>query len=178
MRLWEREKRHTSSSSSGAHPRLHVTHLKPKWHTSSSGGSQLAHLLQRATDLVHGVIEVGEAVLESGGGTVVGFNPLTSTKINHKQTHPFNNKKHNSNITTTQSEQPQHRSKTNLNQIYKPKLLYKQTTAKPTSFATSNHQEKRFGAEMDDWRPPHEGQRSPQWAKINPTSETHGSQKN
>ena len=108
---------------------------------------------------------------------MVGFNPLTSTKINHKQTHPFNNKKHNSNITTTQSEQPQHRSKTNLNQIYKPKLLYKQTTAKPTSFATSNHQEKRLVPRWMNRRPPHEGQRSPQWAEINPTSETHGSQK-
>jgi hypothetical protein len=105
------------------------------------------------------------------------LNPLTSTKLNHKQTRPFNNQKHNSNITTTQSEQPQHRSKTNLNQIYKPKLLYKQTTVKPTSFATSAHQEKRFGAEVDDRRPPHEGQRSPQWAEINPTNETHGSQK-
>ena len=81
---------------------------------------------------------------------VSGFDQSTPTKLNHKQTRPFNNQKHNSNITTTQSEQPQYRSKTNLNQIYKPKLLYKQTTAKPTSFATSNHQEKRFGAEVDD----------------------------
>jgi hypothetical protein len=75
---------------------------------------------------------------------VSGFDQSTPTKLNHKQTRPFNNQKHNSNITTTQSEQPQHRSKTNLNQIYKPKLLYKQTTAKPTSFATSNHQEKHL----------------------------------
>ena len=80
MRLRERERRHTSSSSSDAHPHLHVTHLKPKRHTSSSGGSQLANLLQRATDLVHGVIEVGEAVLESGGGTVVGFKSIDIDK--------------------------------------------------------------------------------------------------
>jgi hypothetical protein len=54
--------------------------MKPKRHTSSSDGSQLAHLLQRATDLVHGVIEVGEAVLESGGGTVVGFKSIDIDK--------------------------------------------------------------------------------------------------
>jgi hypothetical protein len=64
----------------GAHPRLHVTHLKPKRHTSSSGGSQLAHLLQQATDLFHDVIEVGEAVVENGGGTMVGFKSIDINK--------------------------------------------------------------------------------------------------
>jgi hypothetical protein len=65
---------------------------------------------------------------EKEGSRFDDFDQSTPTKLNHKQTRPFNNQKHNSNITTTQSEQPQHKSKTNLNQIYKPKLLYKQTT--------------------------------------------------
>ena len=48
----------------GAHPRLHVTHLKPKRFTSF----HLSHLSERAANLVVGVAEGGEAVLKGGGG--------------------------------------------------------------------------------------------------------------
>jgi hypothetical protein len=49
---------------------------------------------------------------------VSGFDQSTPTKLNHKQTRPFNNQKHNSNITITQSEQPQHRSKPITTQLW------------------------------------------------------------
>ena len=55
----------------GAHPRLHVAHLEPKRVHSQTRGSELTHLLQRAADLVDRVAEIGEAVVQSRGGSAV-----------------------------------------------------------------------------------------------------------
>lgn len=54
----------------GAHPRLHVAHLEPERRRVDV--VDLAHLLERAADLVDSVVEVLEAVVERGGGSAVG----------------------------------------------------------------------------------------------------------
>ncbi|GMN38531.1 hypothetical protein TIFTF001_007763 [Ficus carica] len=59
----------------GAHPRLDVAHLEPKRLAAAGPGAadvEMAHLPERASDLVDGVAEVGEAVVKGGGGAGIG----------------------------------------------------------------------------------------------------------
>ncbi|KAF8044547.1 hypothetical protein N665_8107s0001, partial [Sinapis alba] len=49
-----------------AHPRLHVTHLKPKRLSSGTTVVHLSELTERSTHLLHGVSHVGNAVMDGG----------------------------------------------------------------------------------------------------------------